>query len=86
MQQQGKLYEEWLEVMNDYATVFSQDRGVPQNVDAAESSALVSITVLQFVIYCTSTQNLNFYSSHTQHSGIQRGYPSASLPREISSA
>lgn len=29
MQFQGKLYREWMEVMGDYATVFSQDRGLP---------------------------------------------------------
>ena len=34
MQQQSKLYEEWLEVMSDYATVFSQDTKIPQNMDA----------------------------------------------------
>jgi hypothetical protein len=27
MQIQGKLYDEWLEVMSDYATVFSRDKG-----------------------------------------------------------
>ena len=27
MQFQGKLYTEWMDVMGDYATVFTQDRG-----------------------------------------------------------
>ena len=28
---QGKLYGEWMEVMGDYATVFSQERGINSN-------------------------------------------------------
>lgn len=28
MQFQGKVYTEWMEVMGDYATVFSKDRGL----------------------------------------------------------
>jgi hypothetical protein len=41
MQVQGKVYEEWLEVMGDYATVFSEDRGVPENVGGDGASSTV---------------------------------------------
>jgi hypothetical protein len=45
MQVQGKVYQEWLEVMGDYATVFSEDRGVPLNAsDNAASSAVSTDT------------------------------------------
>jgi hypothetical protein len=41
MQFQGKLYQEWMEVMGDYATVFSQDRGLPTD-DGVGAAALTS--------------------------------------------
>lgn len=39
MQIQGKLYEEWLEVMSDYATVFSQERGVKGNMESVDNGS-----------------------------------------------
>jgi hypothetical protein len=41
MQFQGKLYQEWMEVMGDYATVFSQNRGLPTD-DGIDAAALTS--------------------------------------------
>ena len=43
---QGQLYDEWMEVMSDYATVFSHDRGVPEAVDSVSGgSAAVRIVL-----------------------------------------
>jgi hypothetical protein len=41
MQQQSKLYEEWIEVMADYATVFSDERGITKAGDDATRSSSV---------------------------------------------
>ena len=38
MQTQCKVYEEWLEVMSDYATVFSEDRGVKAMMVAGDNN------------------------------------------------
>jgi hypothetical protein len=50
MQLQCKLYDEWLEVMSDYSTVFSQDRGLPIESAATASSAVSILHVaIQFL-------------------------------------
>lgn len=38
MQIQAHLYEEWLEVMGDYSTVFSEERGIAENHYSEEVS------------------------------------------------
>jgi hypothetical protein len=59
MTTQLKLYEEWIEVMDDYATVFCHDKnkGVPSQVDHTTdgANALVSMRAvihLLFVFAC----------------------------------
>ena len=37
-----KLYEEWMEVMEDYATVFSSDSAVPKQMQDGDPSQSVS--------------------------------------------
>lgn len=45
---QLKLYEEWFDIMDDYATVFchDKDRGIPDLMDETDNNALVSIYII----------------------------------------
>ena len=48
MQLQGQLYDEWLEIMSDYATVFSEDRGLSQDgTDSASATVMCSVCAFQ---------------------------------------
>jgi hypothetical protein len=67
MQVQCKVYAEWIEVMSDYSTVFSENRGVAENYyseetaeeggDAASSATVRSHTV---VFVCLIDASVHF--------------------------
>lgn len=64
MQVQCKIYEEWIEVMSDYSTVFSEGRGVAENYfetsDDQEDSGGASSTTVSITFFGLA-QILGYY-------------------------
>jgi tubulin polyglutamylase TTLL5 len=54
MEAQSKLYEEWIEIMSDYATVFSHERGVKETSDENGSTGASSS------VYNGGTRSLHY--------------------------
>jgi hypothetical protein len=54
MEAQSKLYEEWIEIMSDYATVFSHERGVRETFEESGTSGADSS------VYNGGTRSLHY--------------------------